>query len=179
MSLMLLFMLMGAVALAAAMGLLLARNAVYAALFLVLNMLALAVLFLSLGAPFLAMVQITVYAGAVMVLFLFVVMLLGAEVLPEEGGPIPWQKPLAFVLGGVLIGSLSWLIFVEATGMGRILPPPADYASPQELAMHLFQRYLLPFEVTSVLLLVAMLGALVMVQVERRRRARQQESQGS
>jgi len=144
---MLLFVLMGAVALAAAMGLLLARNAVYAALFLVLNMLALAVLFLSLGAPFLAMVQITVYAGAVMVLFLFVVML--------EGGPIAWQKPLAFVLGGVLIGSLSWLIFVEATGMGRILPPPADYASPQELAMHLFQRYLLPFEVTSVLLLVA------------------------
>lgn len=175
MSLMVLFVVVGAVALAAAMGVLLARNAVYAALFLVLNMLALAVLFLSLGAPFLAMIQITVYAGAVMVLFLFVVMLLGAETLQEEGGPIGWQRPLALLLGGVLLGVLGWMVLVEARGMGQILPPPEDYATPQSLALMLFREYLLPFEVTSVLLLVAMLGALVMVQL-RRRRAGQEDT---
>ncbi len=168
MSLMVLFIVMGAVALVAAMGVLLARNAVYAALFLVLNMLALAVLFLSLGAPFLAMIQVTVYAGAVMVLFLFVVMLLGAERLAEEGGPLAWQRPLALLLGGTLLGTLTWMVFVQARGLGRIVPPPEDYATPQQLALQLFREYLLPFEVTSVLLLVAMLGALVMVQLRRR-----------
>lgn len=163
MSLMALFIVAGLVAVVAALGLLFARNAVYAALFLVLNMLALAVLFLSLGAPFLAMVQITVYAGAVMVLFLFVVMLLGAETLNEEGGPIPWQRPLALLLGLVLAVLMGWVILGEATGLGRILPPPPDYAAPDTLAVALFRRYLLPFEVTSVLLLVAMIAALVMV----------------
>ena len=163
MALMTLFVIAGIVAVAAALGLLFSRNAVYAALFLVLNMLALAVLFLSLGAPFLAMVQITVYAGAVMVLFLFVVMLLGAEALKEEGGPIAWQRPLALLLGLVLVALMGWLIFVEATGLGRILPPPAHYAAPRTLAVALFRQYLLPFEVTSVLLLVAMIAALVMV----------------
>jgi len=177
MSLMVLFVLMGALALAAALGLLFARNAVYAALFLVLNMLALAVLYLTLGAPFLAMVQITVYAGAVMVLFLFVVMLLGAETLREEGGPIAWQRPLAAILGGVLVGTLSYILFVEAT-TGKILPPPEDYATPYALSVKLFQDYLLPFEVASVLLLVAMLGALVLVQIERKRRRSGDQTSG-
>ncbi len=163
MALMTLFIITAVIALVAGLGLLFARNAVYAALFLVLNMLALAVLFLTLGAPFLAMVQITVYAGAVMVLFLFVVMLLGAETLKEEGGPIAWQRPLALLLGLVLTVLLAAVIFIEATGLGNILPPPEDYAAPSRLAMLLFQRYLLPFEIASVLLLVAMIAALVMV----------------
>jgi len=163
MALMTLFVIAGGVALAAALGLLFARNAVYAALFLVLNMFALAVLYLSLGAPFLAMVQVTVYAGAVMVLFLFVIMLLGAEELKEDGGPIAWQRPLALVLGVILLALMSYLIFGAAQGWQVLKPPPESYGNPTEIGMTLFRQYLLPFEVTSVLLLVAMIAAIVMV----------------
>lgn len=163
MGFMTLFILTGAVAVAAALGLLFARNAVYAALFLVLNMFALAVLYLALGAPFIAMVQITVYAGAIMVLFLFVIMLLGAEQLKEDGGPIAWQRPLALLLGLVLLGELAYFVFAAATGQARLLPPPEDFGTPHAVGQTLFQQYLLPFEVTSVLLLVAMVGAIVLV----------------
>ena len=76
---------------------LLSRNAVYSALFLVLNFVTVAVFYLLLGAPFIAMAQVTVYAGAIMVLFLFVIMLLGADELPKAQ-VLPWQKPLASVL---------------------------------------------------------------------------------
>ncbi|MDW8227907.1 MAG: NADH-quinone oxidoreductase subunit J, partial [Anaerolineales bacterium] len=79
----LLFFILAATAVATALGLLLSRNAVYAALFLVLNFAAIAVFYLLLGAPFVAMTQVTVYAGAIMVLFLFVIMMLGAEKLPK------------------------------------------------------------------------------------------------
>ncbi len=164
MGLMTLFIVTGAVAVAAALGLLFARNAVYAALFLVLNMFSLAVLYLALGAPFIAMVQITVYAGAIMVLFLFVIMLLGAEQLKEDGGPIAWQRPLALVLGLVLVAELAYFIFAALTTQPRLLPPPAEFGDPHAVGLALFQQYLLPFEVTSVLLLVAMIGAIVLVQ---------------
>ncbi len=163
MGLMTVFILTGAVAVAAALGLLFARNAVYAALFLVLNMFALAVLYLSLGAPFIAMVQITVYAGAIMVLFLFVIMLLGAEQLKEDGGPIGWQRPLALVLGVVLLAELAYFVFAATAGRARLLPPPEGFGDPHAVGLTLFQQYLLPFEVTSVLLLVAMVGAIVLV----------------
>jgi NADH-quinone oxidoreductase subunit J len=88
-----LFLVLALVAVATAIGMLLSRNAVYSALFLVLNFVTVAVFYLLLGAPFIAMAQVTVYAGAIMVLFLFVIMLLGAE----AGSPadLPWQRPLA------------------------------------------------------------------------------------
>ncbi|NPA30634.1 MAG: NADH-quinone oxidoreductase subunit J [Chloroflexi bacterium] len=163
MGLMTVFILTGAVAIAAALGLLFARNAVYAVLFLVLNMFALAVLYLLLGAPFIAMVQIVVYAGAIMVLFLFVVMLLGAEELKEDGGPIGWQRPLALVLGVVLLAELAYFVFAASATKARLLPSPDGFGDPHAVGLTLFQKYLLPFEVTSVLLLVAMVGAIVLV----------------
>src|SRR5512136_403801 len=89
-----LFFILAATAVATALGLLLSRSAVYAALFLVLNFASVAVFYLVLGAPFVAMAQVTVYAGAIMVLFLFVIMLLGVEKLPR-GTVLPWQRPLA------------------------------------------------------------------------------------
>src|SRR5215213_7920805 len=92
------FLLLSLVAVATALGMLLSRNAVYCALFLVLNFITVAVFYLLLGAPFIAMAQVTVYAGAIMVLFLFVIMLLGAESLPKAE-VLPWQRPLAGVLG--------------------------------------------------------------------------------
>ena len=87
-----LFLVLALTAIATALGMLMSRNAVYSALFLVLNFVTVAVFYLLLGAPFIAMSQITVYAGAIMVLFLFVIMLLGADALPKSD-VLPWQKP--------------------------------------------------------------------------------------
>jgi hypothetical protein len=86
------------------------RNAVYSALFLVLNFVTVAVFYLLLGAPFIAMAQITVYAGAIMVLFLFVIMLLGAENLPLTN-VLPWQKPLAALLSLILTVEAIYILF--------------------------------------------------------------------
>ena len=159
-----LFLILALVAVATAIGMLMSRNAVYSALFLVLNFVTVAVFYLLLGAPFIAMAQITVYAGAIMVLFLFVIMLLGAENLaPAE--VLPWQKPLAGILGFVLAAEATFLLITKARPAGEILPPD-DAANTmdnlRELGQTLFTEYLLPFEVTSILLLVAMVGAIVL-----------------
>src|SRR6187399_1375216 len=92
------FLILALVAIATALGMLLSRNAIYSALFLVLNFITVAVFYVLLGAPFIAMAQVTVYAGAIMVLFLFVIMLLGAEVLRRGGSPLRWQTGLALLL---------------------------------------------------------------------------------
>ena len=159
-----LFLILALVAIATAIGMLMSRNAVYSALFLVLNFVTVAVFYLLLGAPFIAMAQITVYAGAIMVLFLFVIMLLGAESLaPAE--VLPWQKPLAGILGFILAAEATYLFVTKARPVGDILPP-ADAVNTMDnlrlLGETLFTEYLLPFEVTSILLLVAMVGAIVL-----------------
>jgi NADH-quinone oxidoreductase subunit J len=158
------FLILALVAIATAIGMLMSRNAVYSALFLVLNFVTVAVFYLLLGAPFIAMSQITVYAGAIMVLFLFVIMLLGAEALPS-GDSLPWQKPLAVTLAGILAVEATILLVTKARPVGNILPP-ADAVNTmdnlRELGQTLFTQYLLPFEVTSILLLVAMVGAIVL-----------------
>jgi NADH-quinone oxidoreductase subunit J len=165
-----LFLVLAVVAVATAAGMLLSRNAVYSALFLVLNFVTVAVFYLLLGAPFIAMAQVTVYAGAIMVLFLFVIMLLGAESLPRAE-ILPWQKPLAGILGLILVAEAAYLLITRARPVGQIVPPGAAANDPvtlQRLGMSLFQDYLLPFEVTSILLLVAMVGAIVLIRKERR-----------
>src|SRR5512144_2363960 len=91
------FLILSLIAIATALGMLAGRHAIYSALFLVLNFVTVAVFYLLLGAPFIAMAQITVYAGAIMVLFLFVIMLLGAESLAPSK-QLPWQTPLAIGL---------------------------------------------------------------------------------
>jgi NADH-quinone oxidoreductase subunit J len=164
------FLVLSLIAVATALGMLLSRNAIYSALFLVLNFVTVAVFYLLLGAPFIAMAQVTVYAGAIMVLFLFVIMLLGAESLPTAQ-VLPWQRPLAVVLAVALAAEATILFITRARPAGDIVPP-ADtvnmMASLREMGMVLFNQYLLPFEVTSVLLLVAMVGAIVLVRKERR-----------
>jgi NADH-quinone oxidoreductase subunit J len=165
-----LFLILSLIALATALGMLLSRNAIYSALFLVLNFTTVAVFYLLLGAPFIAMAQITVYAGAIMVLFLFVIMLLGAESLPKAE-VLPWQKPLAGILSVALALEATFLFITRARPAGNIVAP-AETAnmtdSLREMSMMLFNQYLLPFEVTSVLLLVAMVGAIVLTRRERR-----------
>ena len=165
-----LFLILSLIAIATALGMLLSRNAIYSALFLVLNFTTVAVFYVLLGAPFIAMAQITVYAGAIMVLFLFVIMLLGAESLPKAD-VLPWQKPLAGILSVALALEATFLFITRARPAGNIAAP-AETAnmtdSLREMSMMLFNQYLLPFEVTSVLLLVAMVGAIVLTRRERR-----------
>ena len=164
------FLILSLIAVATALGMLFSRNAVYSALFLVLNFVTVAVFYLLLGAPFIAMAQITVYAGAIMVLFLFVIMLLGAESLPAAE-VLPWQRPLAGLLAVALAVEATFIFITRARPAGDIVAP-ADTVNMMEsvraLGMTLFNEYLLPFEVTSVLLLVAMVGAIVLVRKETR-----------
>jgi len=165
-----LFLVLALIAVATALGMLLSRNAIYSALFLVLNFSTVAVFFLLLGAPFIAMAQITVYAGAIMVLFLFVIMLLGAESFPKAE-VIPWQRPLAITLAVALAVEATFLLITRARPAGEVVAPEAAVNmmdSLRNMGMTLFNQYLLPFEVTSILLLVAMVGAIVLTRKERR-----------
>jgi NADH-quinone oxidoreductase subunit J len=164
-----LFFILAAAAVASASGLLISRNAVYAALYLVLNFACVAIFYLLLGAPFIALAQVTVYAGAIMVLFLFVIMLLGADKLPP-GKVLPWQRPMAIVLAAVLLVEAGFLLFQRLRLTASLANPNASVnttAAIQDLAKMLFSQYLLPFEVTSVLLLVAMVGVIVLTKKEK------------
>src|SRR5512146_822723 len=107
-----LFLVLAVVAIATALGMLMSRSAVYSALFLVLNFGTVAVFYILLNAPFIAMSQITVYAGAIMVLFLFVIMLLGTQALPPSQ-TLPWQRPLAIGLALLLVAEAGYLLLVR------------------------------------------------------------------
>ncbi len=164
-----LFIVLAAVAVASAAGMLISRNAVYAALYLVLNFACVAVFYLLLGAPFIALAQVTVYAGAIMVLFLFVIMLLGADRLPKSQ-VLPWQRPMAIVLAVVLLAEAGFLLFQRLQLTAGLVNPDASANTTEALrtlGMALFTQYLLPFEVTSVLLLVAMVGVIVLTKKEK------------
>jgi NADH-quinone oxidoreductase subunit J len=158
----LVFCLCALLAIAGSITLILAKEPIHSALSLVLVMMALAVLYLLLGAPFVAAVQILVYAGAIMVLFVFVIMLLNAGVEERTN----WSKiaPIGLGLGFViLLGLGHWLYHSQPGGMIANGPsgsaPPAD---TRELSMQLFHQYLFPFEATSILILIAILGAIVL-----------------
>jgi len=156
------FIILAVIALASALGMLLSRNAVHSALFLVLNFTTIAVFFLTLNAPFLFVTQITIYAGAIMVLFVFVVMLLGAEQLRGEAtkGIGRWQSWLSIVLFVALLGTFSYLLATGNTSASDGTTPIA--AGPAQVGLHLFESYVFPFEVASILLLVAMVGVVVL-----------------
>lgn len=157
------FLILAAIAIASALGMLFNRNAVHSALFLVLNFATIAVFFLILNAPFLFVIQITIYAGAIMVLFLFVVMLLGAEQL--RGKPTAavgsWQLPLSVILALALLFTFGYVIVTGAVESGTITEE-AIASGPVEIGLALFESYVFPFEVASVLLLVAMVGVVVL-----------------
>jgi len=156
-----LFLVLALVAVVSALGMLLSKNAVYSALFLILNFATVAVLYLLLDAPFIALSQVTVYAGAIMVLFLFVIMLLGAEQLGGTSA-IKWQRPVAIGLGVVLLVEAAYLLLYRSGNLSPVGQAEAAFGSPQQIGTVLFNQYLLPFEVTSILLLVAIVGAVVL-----------------
>src|SRR6185503_10108311 len=170
------FFVLAVIAVAAAVAMLVSDNAVYSALFLVLTMAVLSVFFLILNAPFIAMVQVTVYAGAIMVLFLFVIMLLGAEMLHQPSTVLGWQRAAMVVLGALFLVALGVVLFGNAFTTGNLGPAiqsadlPKDFGGPQVIGLALFQDYLLPFEITSFLLLLGMNGAVVLTQDNKRKR---------
>jgi NADH-quinone oxidoreductase subunit J len=159
------FFITSIVAIIGAVAMLLSRNAVHSALFLLLNFSSIAVLFLLLRAPFLFAVQLIIYAGAIIVLFLFVVMLLGAERSEDERDQIAWQRPVAVVLGVLLLGEALYVFFAQpGTALRAPTAGAEDFASPDKISAALFSTYLLPFEITSVILLAALVGVVVLHQ---------------
>jgi NADH-quinone oxidoreductase subunit J len=163
------FFVLALIAIATALGMLFSRNAIYAALFLVLNFATVAIFYLLLDAPFIALSQVTVYAGAIMVLFLFVIMLLGAERHPVREEILPWQRPVAMGLGVILVLQAGYLLFKKMGAAALVSTETGTQLSdPSVMSTMLFKEYLLPFEVTSILLLVAMIGAIVLTKQERR-----------
>jgi NADH-quinone oxidoreductase subunit J len=164
----LLFLVLALVAIASALGMLISHNAVYSALFLVLNFATVAVYFLLLNAPFIAVAQVSVYAGAIMVLFLFVIMLLGAE-RAAQAQSIPWQRPLAISLAVILLLEAGFILLGQRGVVPMVTAElPSGFGSPAQVGTELFTNYLLPFEITSVLLLVAMIGAIVLTKNEKK-----------
>jgi NADH-quinone oxidoreductase subunit J len=163
-----LFWVFAPISIASGIAMLLMRNAVHAALFLIINFFCLAVFYLLLGAPFLFAVQIIVYAGAIMVLFLFVIMLLGVdgrEDLRERR--LIAQRPLAVILG---IGFVLEVFFAVRAAIGFSRHAPAGFGKVNgggntlALARVLFRTYFFPFEVTSILLIIAAIAVMVLAQ---------------
>ena len=162
------FGLLAIIAIVAAALMLLTRNAVHSAIFLVVVMSSLAVLFLGLSAPFIAMVQIAVYAGAIMVLFLFVIMLLGAERVGARD-MVTWHIPVAIVLAvAVLLLGGYVLLTNHAVAVVDLPTEQIVQGSAEAIGQSLFSGYLFPFEATSILLLVAMVGAVVLTRKEKK-----------
>jgi NADH-quinone oxidoreductase subunit J len=140
---------------------LLQRNAVHSALFLILNQFTLAVMFAVLGAHFLAAAQVIVYAGAIMVLFLFVIMFLGVDRREALVEPIRGQRGLAIGLGTLLIA----VVFVAirlGVGLASAPSPAPGGDNVEAVGRTLFTKYVFPFEVTSILLIVAAIAAMVL-----------------
>jgi NADH-quinone oxidoreductase subunit J len=171
---MFLFIIFGAVAVAAAVGVIASRKPVNSALFLLLNFVALAAFYVMLQAQFLAAVQVIVYAGAIVVLFLFVVMLIGGGELrdaPRLGEATPlrarWPRMAALVLAAVLVAALGYGIVTAVIHTGAGNAQAFGQGSVEAIGQALYTDYLLPFELTSVLLLVGMVGAVALSRKER------------
>ncbi|MFN2453788.1 MAG: NADH-quinone oxidoreductase subunit J [Pyrinomonadaceae bacterium] len=159
----LLFVLFGAFAIGSAISLVVQRNPLYGAISLIGVFIALAGLYVLLAAPFIAAVQIIVYAGAIMVLVVFVIMLLNVEEEEHNLGRLRFLVPVAVALAGVLIAEAAFIIYFVQTSPGR-LPDPStsDVGLTASIGTGLFTTYLLPFEITSVLLLMAIVGAMTL-----------------
>ncbi len=155
------FWVLAPISVGSAIAMLLQRNAVHAALLLVVNLVTVAIFYLMLDAPFLFAVQIIVYAGAIMVLFLFVIMLLGVDREEPLAEPLRWQRTGAVVLG---LAAFAELVTAIRAGVGFATRGAAfaEGADTPALARTLFRSYLLPFEATSVLLIVAAIAAMVL-----------------
>ena len=168
-----LFYLFSAVLLFAAFRVITARNPVHAALFLVLAFFQAAAVWLLLRAEFLAIALVVVYVGAVMVLFLFVVMMLDINLERVREGF--WRNlPLALVVGLIMVGELISVLAYRIWGTGTPAEPPKGYSNTRALGRVLYTDYAYAFEIAAVLLLVAIIAAIALT-LRRRKDARQQD----
>ena len=163
------FFIFAALALAGALGVVLARNPVHSALFLVVTLVSVAVFFIQQQAQLLAVVQIVVYAGAIVVLFLFVIMLLGVDREESLRDPIPFQRPAAIALGVIVLGEVlflaghEWATGKPADSLHNIKGGATDLGGNVErVARVLFTDFLWPFEITSALLVIAVVGGVLL-----------------
>ena len=160
---MLVFVLASAMVLAGAIGVIVRANPVHAALSLVLTLFGVAVHFVALGAHFLAAVQVIVYAGAIVVLFLFVIMLLGVDQSEDiRIEPFKVQRPIAALVGVGLLGFVGTAVIVSRSLFSTRgeLEPAED--NIRQLARSVFSDYVFAFELTSVLLVIAVVGTVVL-----------------
>lgn len=159
-----LFYLFGAILVAAALGVITARNPVHCALFLVFAFLNSAVIWLLLEAEFLAITLIVVYVGAVMVLWLFVVMMMDVDVEKLRQG-FTRYAPLGALIALVVVAQIGLVVWVRQLGLGEArvpVPRPEGYSNTAELGHLLYTEYLFPFEVAAVILLVAIVAAITL-----------------
>ncbi len=158
-----LFFVFAGVAVLGAVSLILQRHPIHSALSLIVVMLALAALYLLLGAEFVAAVQIIVYAGAIMVLFVFVIMLLNAG--EEERTNLSRMARYVGVPLGIFL-TVELAYWVARAASAQTLAPAPSPAPTKSLALLLFREFVFPFELTSILILIAILGALVLAKKE-------------
>jgi NADH-quinone oxidoreductase subunit J len=165
-----LFWIFAPLAVLGAIGMVWARNAVHSALFLVLTMMSLGVFYVLEAGPFIGMVQIIVYTGAIMMLFLFVIMLIGRDASDALIETLRGQRTAAILIG---LGFAGLVCSVLARGLGKVTSSGlSDANSPgnvQGIARLLFTKYVFAFEVTSALLITAAVGAMILAHVERRK----------
>lgn len=161
------FWLLAIIAVAAALGMVLARRAVHCAVLLAVVMLSLAVFYAMLGAPFLAFVQVIVYTGAVLMLFLFVMMIVGISSADALVETIRGQRLAAMLAGIGLLVLLAFIVGNAVIGPGAGPSPAYGSSNIDGLATLIFTTYVFPFEVTSALLITAALGAMVLAHRER------------
>ena len=164
-----LFYALATVLLASAIGVITVRNPVYAALCLILAFVTSAVLWLLLEAEFLAVVLVLVYVGAVMVLFLFVVMMLDINPATLREGFLRYA-PVGAIVAGVIVLELAYVIWFRNDGLPvgtQLVPRNAAYSSTRELGQVLYTQYLYPFELAAMLLLLAIVAAILLTMRKR------------
>src|SRR5690606_31476617 len=131
------------------------------ALFLLAHFATLAILYVTLEAQFLAAIQVIIYAGGIVILILFVIMLIGSEKIEQQAGHRNWTPYVAMLLGLILLGGLAYSLASAFAGSDANASA-IQGGSPQALGLELFSNYILPLELAAVLLLVALIGALLL-----------------
>lgn len=159
-----LFIFLAILAIASALAVVVSKNTVNSALFLILNLVALAGLFLLLKAQFLAIIQILVYAGAIMVLFLFVIMLLNVDAEESLFNKFRIKYFVAFLLGVGVFSQIIYSVGSFSDALPVVSPEMAEVGTVEAVGEVLFTKYLLPFELTAILLTAALVGALIVAQ---------------
>ncbi|PYS45774.1 MAG: NADH-quinone oxidoreductase subunit J [Acidobacteria bacterium] len=162
----LLFILFAGLAVGCAIAMVTQRNPLYSAISLIGVFIALASLYVMLAAPFIAAVQIIVYAGAIMVLVVFVIMLLNIEEEVRRRMRLRFLIPTAVLLAGVLIAEAAFVLYFVQAQPSPQDPSTSDVGLTSSIGTGLFTTYLLPFEITSVLLLMAIVGAMTLARRE-------------